>query len=150
MAQDVEINGNTSSESPMQRRRRELEGKLASMRVEVDPEAEEVRRLEEDLAFEEAKKRSAKSVRLGRVLLEPGQVIFRQFSGPEVTSIEAAAKKGDAAAELQTRIVLRNCIVAPALPTYDEWKIEYPLIDGEVFAAIQQHNSAVRRERAGK
>lgn len=123
--------------------------KLASLANVDSEEEQELARVEAEIIFAEMCKKAAPNVRLGRLLLKGNrQVIFRQTTGPELTSVKNA--KDGPETEVAWMVVQRKCILHPDLVTYNSWQDEFPLLDQEVATALQRHNRAEREALPGK
>lgn len=129
--------------------------------ADTDPEDPETRELLEDIAFEKAKNRAAKDVRLGRLRVDPGQIIFRQWSAAEMKAVNDAGKaapgrpemttaQADLAARIATQKIMQACMKSPSPEVYAQWCVLYPLLEAEYITALNDHNAAYRRARSAK
>lgn len=151
--------GRVEFDDPKDRLRAEL-GTLRAKRVikQIDPELQE---LQEDLDFEKACAAAKDGERIGRVRLEPGQIIFRQVSKSmfrrivDATEVPHGKPPMTAAQEAEAQRIVseqvaRECLISPSWETFEGWLIEYPLATGAYREALDEHNDAHRRDRAAK
>lgn len=108
----------------------------------------EQREREEDARFTEFSARATGSVRLGQVRLEPGQAIFRQIDLTTKRQIEAMPDGPDKSAAVEAEF--RAAIQYPPAAELAKWELGFPGVIGDILSAWGEHNSAVRRIRAGK
>jgi hypothetical protein len=126
--------------------REKLEAELAGLTPPDDPEAERIRWLQEEI---------------GHLRVEPGHLIFRQIFREEFERIDRAdqvapgkppmteAQAADAT-RIATEQVLQACLKSPDWGTFQQWLVTYPTVYREYSNALNDHNSAHRRERAAK
>lgn len=141
---------------------------LAALRAEYatlapEPVDEELRRAREDLEFAKAQKRMGPKVRLGRLRVEPGQIIFRGLTTSEIAQVDAAYREeeeGELLAPLPnpakgkgallSRVLSRHAVISPDQATLAEWCELYSMLDRELGSAVTEHNMATRKARQGK
>jgi hypothetical protein len=141
--------------------REKLEAELAGLTPPDDPEAERIRWLQEEIAFRKAEKSAKPNERIGHLRVEPGHLIFRQIFREEFERIDRAdqvapgkppmteAQAADAT-RIATEQVLQACLKSPDWGTFQQWLVTYPTVYREYSNALNDHNSAHRRERAAK
>lgn len=125
-----------------------LQAELNGLRTPEPTAAEaRLRDLKEDLAFEKAKKKYAKD-NVGRLRVEPGQLVFRQLYKLEIDR-QAVAEEGPATT-MVNEMNIKAALLEPSWEEYQEWCHRYPFLPGEYTTALSGHMRATRREREGK